>query len=562
MFSKITACCSEISGYLKSGSFTEASAKFDELFRILLQFQQRTNTALTRLQDENEKKAISIEALKIENARLSTLVSSGITFSTKLERNELIETALDVVVKELRADAGFVTLIDERGGIDSVYSRNDTVSSNPEVLEVSTSVIRATLSSLKPQKIEDTKTIKQYAKQQSIFRLGISSVLCVPLADARKVYGAVYLDRRDKDFPFEESDLNYLLSFASQIVKGLEVSKQFDSLEKKLISESPKGFDDLRSSFSSSNIIGKSKVLFDVLRIASRVSESDASLLITGESGTGKNLLAQAIHSNSRRRDKPFFIVDCSSIPHDLLESELFGYESGAFTGANKSKAGKIELANGGTLFLDEIGEMNINIQPKLLRVIQTKEFERLGGVKSIKVDVRIIAATNKNLAEQITAGNFREDLYYRLKVIELNMPPLRERKEDIELLVEYFMKKHTPQGATLTLSDSALQMLEEYNWPGNIRELENVILRCCVLAKGPVIDIQDLPPELISEEITSDPIMNEGTTLEQAENNFRRAYILKVLRKTKSKSEAAKVLGVNRTHLYKIMAQLGIEEN
>ena len=242
-----------------------------------------------------------------------------------------------------------------------------------------------------------------------------------------------------------------------------------------------------------------------------------------------------------------------------MLESELFGYESGAFTGATKSKPGRLELADGGTVFLDEIAEMSLNLQAKLLRMIQTKEIERLGGIGSKRIDVRFIAATNRNIGEMIEKGTFREDLYYRLKVIELTMPPLRDRKEDIAELVEYFLKKLAASPSPPTVSDAALTILEQYSWPGNIRELENVIHRCVVLAKTNIIEIADLPLELV-EQTSNEPTVRLGKSLLDAETEFRRLYIIKSLKQAGTPAEAAKQLGINRTHFYRLLSQLEIE--
>jgi transcriptional regulator with PAS, ATPase and Fis domain len=318
-------------------------------------------------------------------------------------------------------------------------------------------------------------------------------------------------------------------------------------------------FEDLRKEFQCSEIIGSSKKLFDVMRIASKIALTDASAIILGENGTGKDLLAKAIHANSHRSSKPFVTINCGAIPTDLLESELFGFESGAFTGAMKSKQGRLELADGGTVFFDEIGELNVNLQAKLLRVLQTKEIERLGSVTQKRIDIRFLSATNKNLSDMIERGLFREDLYYRLKVVELTMPPLRERKEDIASLVGFFLRKHSGGIEKYLVSDDALDILERYHWPGNIRELENVIHRCIVLAKETTIQLTDLPPELI-EQSSSEPSVATGKQLLDAETEFRRMYIIKALRQYGSVTEAAKQLGVNRTHFYKLLSQLEIE--
>ncbi|MBI2429827.1 MAG: sigma 54-interacting transcriptional regulator [Ignavibacteriales bacterium] len=421
---------------------------------------------------------------------------------------------------------------------------------------MSTTVIRSTIS--KSQPIQFPQFDNTFAQQQSVIRLGITAAMCVPLVSKEKVFGAVYLDRRNKEHPFTENDLVYVLSFARQIVRGFEISLEITSLEKKLISETVMKFDDLRREFKCDEIIGSSKRLFEALKVASKIAPTDAGVIILGENGTGKDLLAHVIHKNSRRSAGPFITINCGAIPNDLLESELFGYESGAFTGATKSKPGKIELAHGGTLFLDEIGELSVNLQAKLLRVIQTKEIERLGSVQSKKIDIRIMVATNRNIVEMVSAGEFREDLYYRLKIIELTMPPLRDRREDIAELANSFVKKFGHE-KNIAIDTEAMNILESYHYSGNVRELENIIQRAVVLMKGEKIEIADLPPEIIDEE-RSAPIVTGGRSLEDAETEFRKLYILRVLRQAKSKSEAAQMLGINRTHFHKLLVQLGIE--
>ncbi|MDP2301503.1 MAG: sigma-54-dependent Fis family transcriptional regulator [Ignavibacteria bacterium] len=558
--SKISQLCSELSTEIRQTSnSSQLNSKVDQVFKSFLNWNREIANQINTLFETQISLEKQVSILNEEKKKLEVLYSSGIIFSSKQEKKSLIESALDIVVKELKADAGFITLINERDEIDSIYSKNMLLNDNPDAMEISTTVIRNTLKSHSPVQVDNLDDQHDYAKQVSILKLGITSALCVPLISGNKVLGAVYLDKRNNENSFSNNDLMYLISFANLIVKGLEISTQIDSLEKKMISDPLIKLDDLRKEFISSEIIGRSKKLFDVLKVASKVAVTDASLIILGESGSGKNLLAQAIHRNSRRKDHPFYTVDCSSIPTDLLESELFGYESGAFTGATKTKVGKLELAHGGTLFLDEVGEMNINLQPKLLRVIQTKEFERLGGIQPIKIDVRIIAATNKNINELIQANKFREDLYYRLKVIEITMPKLRERKEDIADLVNYYLHKNSTVEKLFTISEKSLEVLENYNWPGNIRELEHVLLRCIVLSKSSEIDVDDLPPEIV-QQFTEELPMNDGMTLSEAETEFRKRFILKVLRRAESKTEAAKLLGINRTHFHKLLSQLEID--
>ena len=305
------------------------------------------------------------------------------------------------------------------------------------------------------------------------------------------------------------------------------------------------------------DIIGKSDKIKDIFRVVEKVSESDSTIIITGESGTGKGLIAKAIHQNSPRKNKPFISINCGAIPENLLESELFGHVRGAFTGATSPKPGKFELADGGTVFLDEIGDMSHELQIKVLRALEEKSFERVGGCKTIKVNARIIAATHRNLKEEVKKGNFREDLFYRLYVIPINIPPLRERREDISLLLSHFLDKFNKKNR-LDLegfSDESIEIILSYSWPGNIRELKNMIERLVVLKRNGRISPQDLPKNLrMQNNMVTAPniqISDDGISLNTAVNEFEKALILQSLEKTKwVKNKAAKLLQLNRTTL------------
>jgi two-component system NtrC family response regulator len=308
------------------------------------------------------------------------------------------------------------------------------------------------------------------------------------------------------------------------------------------------------------SIIGSSGKMKEVLDLAGRVAVSDASLLITGESGTGKELLAKGVHFNSRRADGPFIAVNCAAIPDSLIESELFGHMRGAFTGAVKDKEGKFELADGGTLFLDEIGDLRIDLQAKILRALQEREVDRVGGGKPVSVDVRVIAATNKDIEQAVKEGAFREDLYYRLNVITLFIPPLRDRKEDIPLLASHFLKKFN-KDADVRIDSGALSMLTAYGWPGNVRELENVIERASVLKRGTLITREELPEKLTKEKPgVEDIILNlpeRGISLEDLEKSL----IIKALDKHKgNQTRAAEYLGITRPTLIYRMEKFGLK--
>jgi len=304
------------------------------------------------------------------------------------------------------------------------------------------------------------------------------------------------------------------------------------------------------------NIIAKSPKMQQVIEVIKVIAKSNATALITGDSGTGKELVARAIHSQSYRKDKPFVAVSCAALPESLLESELFGHEKGSFTGAHAQRKGKFEVANRGTLFLDEIGEMSANIQVHLLRVLEEKEFTRVGGNELVKVDVRVISATNKDIKRAVADGQFREDLYYRLNVVTIELPPLRERKEDIPLLAQHFLKKFAAenQKEITGFSPEANDFLLKYEWPGNVRELENAIERAVILAKNPYIEVADLPQESLTLVRSAAQVKN----LAEVEKN----HILNILTETRGNnySEVARILGISRVTLYNKIKAYGID--
>lgn|SRR5574341_248237 len=312
----------------------------------------------------------------------------------------------------------------------------------------------------------------------------------------------------------------------------------------------------LEEKFKDTTIVGESKPIKEVLSIITKVAKSKTTVLIRGESGTGKELVARAIHNLSERANQRFIAISCAALPESLLESELFGYERGAFTGAMRRKEGRFELADGGTLFLDEIGDVSLEMQVKLLRVIEFEEFERLGGKDSVKIDVRILAATNQDLEQRIQEKKFRDDLYYRLNVISIVLPPLRERKEDILLLVDHFLKKYSKKlGKDIkVITFKAKDALLNYNWPGNVRELENVIERGMVLCRSNVLDVSDLPEFRTLEK---KEILEDNLTLQELEKR----YIAKVLQQTKGNmGQTAEILGIHRNTLRLKIKEYGIE--
>jgi len=332
----------------------------------------------------------------------------------------------------------------------------------------------------------------------------------------------------------------------------------------RLIRENRRLSEALSSRFGHGNIIGKSKSMLEIYDLIGKVSQSKASVLITGESGTGKELIAQAIHYESPRKDRPFISINCGALTETLLESELFGHEKGAFTGAVAMKKGRFELADGGTLFLDEVGEMPPALQVKLLRVLQEMEFERVGGTKTIKVDVRVLSASNKNMKDLVEEGLFREDLFYRLNVIHIGVPLLRERTEDIPLLVHHFIEKYRQgeEKSPFEVSPEAWKALYHYPWPGNIRELENVIERAVVLNSGGVIGLEDLPPELKgkSDALDVDRYIPLDAKLQETLENLEEKMIRRALAQCNQvQSHAADMLGITKSLIQHKMKKYNI---
>jgi Nif-specific regulatory protein len=369
------------------------------------------------------------------------------------------------------------------------------------------------------------------------------SFICVPIKKGKQVIGALSVDRiYEKGYALKEGErlLSIVATMIAQHVINLEtIRREKDQLR----NENKRLRNELENKYRITNIIGNSNKMREVYQMISQVCKSNATVLVRGESGTGKELVANSVHYNSHRAKGPFVKVNCAAIPANLIESELFGHEKGAFTGAIKQKLGKFELAHKGTIFLDEIGSIGLDVQANLLRVLQEKEFERVGGQRTLKVDVRIVAATNKNLENAVEEGTFRGDLYYRLNVFPIYMPPLRERKTDILLLADFFLEKYTKENdkEIKRFSTPAIDMLMAYHWPGNVRELENCIERSVLLCDGGVVHSYHLPPTLQTG-------TESGTlpqlSLEDAVANLEREMIIDALKNTRGNiTSAAQIL-------------------
>jgi two-component system response regulator AtoC len=348
--------------------------------------------------------------------------------------------------------------------------------------------------------------------------------------------------------PFEEDEL---LSLASRALERRTLEREVALLRS-----------ELARTHDLDEIVGEHPVMERLHGLIAQVARTSTTVLITGESGTGKELVARAIHRHGNRREGPFVAVNPAAIVESLIESELFGHERGAFTGAYQRKLGKFELAQSGTLFLDEIGDMPLPLQAKLLRVLQEREIERVGGTRSIKIDVRVIAATNTNLKDAVSRGTFREDLYYRLNVVPIVVPPLRERAQDVPLLAEHFLRRDTRDFNKRIegLSPEAVAALQAYRWPGNVRELENVIERCVVLADGPVIQLNDLPLDVLLPQQATRVRAAEALPLNEATDQFERQIVLRVLERVGwNLTEAGRILAIHRNSLRMKLARWGV---
>ncbi len=369
------------------------------------------------------------------------------------------------------------------------------------------------------------------------------SFICVPIKEGNRVIGTLSADRVfEGEGPLEE-DVRLLTIISSLIAQKVALLEKINREKNRLREENIRLRRELNRKYSFSNIVGKSRKMQEVFHLITQVAKSNANVLLLGESGTGKELVANAIHYNSLRARKPLVKVNCAALPANLVEAELFGYERGAFTGATRSKEGKFELANGGTVFLDEIGSLALDAQGKLLRVLQEKEVERLGSTRTRKVNIRLIAASNKDLAQEVERGNFREDLFYRLNVYPIYLPPLREREADILLLADYFLEKYAKEyGKDIRrISTPAIDALMQYHWPGNVRELENCMERAVLLCEEQVIHTYHLPPTL---QTARDTDTVQSQSLKEAVERFEMDLIIDALKNTRGNMrQAAKTL-------------------
>jgi transcriptional regulator with GAF, ATPase, and Fis domain len=485
---------------------------------------------------------------------LNVLLKISTTVNSLRGAEVLQKRLLELILEVIPAERGSILLTDEAGKeFTSVLGRHRSAG-HVGVTEVSRTITSQVLQEGVALLCNDIFRSEVLNGAESLVASQIRSVLCVPLAVSERTLGIIYFDTREASVRFDEGHLQLLTAIAGIAAVALANAERAEALE----GENRRLKEEV---LLDHRMIGESPQMREVYRyIAKVVRSSDSTVLIRGETGTGKELAAYAIHQNSARKSDPFVTINCATLTETLLESELFGHEKGAFTGAVAQKKGKLELADGGTVFLDEVGELPPVIQAKLLRVLQAREFERVGGTRPIKINVRVVAATNRDLEKSIRDGGFRQDLYYRLNVISFAMPPLRTRREDISLLANHFAVKYSQKVKRRIsgLSPEARACLMAYDWPGNVRELENAVEHAVVLGTTELIMPEDLP-EAIVEHGGLAP-MRRHMKYYEAVNETKKQLLLDALDRTGGNyTEAAKILGVHPNNLHRLIRNMGL---
>ena len=465
---------------------------------------------------------------------------------------ELQEQVLQSIFEVAPAEEGAI-LLDRHGEFTSALARDRQGSEAP--VRVSRTIVQQVMKQGVALLLNDVPHQGAYGEVKSLVAAQVRSLLCVPLNVMERVTGCIYLSTSKSNVPFTEDHLQLVTALAAIASVALDNVHQLEWLRQ----ENRRLNTEINLDH---NMVGDSPAIRDVLQVLARVAPTETTILIRGESGTGKELAARAIHNNSRRSEKPFVAINCAAITETLLESELFGHEKGAFTGAITQKKGKLEFANSGTVFLDEIGELPQGLQAKLLRVLQERELERVGGTRSIPVDIRILAATNRNLEEAMKSGTFRQDLYFRLNVVALTMPPLRDHKHDIPQLVGYFIEKHSARcGRPIKpISEPARSCLMSYDWPGNVRELENAVERAVVLSVGDTLLLEDLPEQILDLNPSPD---YSSAKYHAAVQDLKKKLILSAVKESGGNyTDAAKALGLHPNYLHRLIRNLNLKSS
>ncbi len=475
-----------------------------------------------------------------------------------IDLDNLLDVIIVTATKIMNAKASSLLLKDEKSG--KLFFHIATGEKKEEVklyeLEKGEGIAGWVAESGKPLMVNNVKEDPRWnSKISSAIGFETNSIACAPLKVGDKILGVIEIIDNAQGGELTTDDLDMLIAFSEVAAAAILKAQVYTSVNR----ENKRLKEELGEKFT---IIGESPALKKVIADASKVAHSAATVLITGESGTGKELIARFIHNSSPRKDHAYVAINCGALTETLLESELFGYERGAFTGADSQKTGLFEAAHGGTIFLDEIGETTPGMQVKLLRVLQEGTFNRVGGIAPIRVDVRVVAATNKDLEKLVSDKAFREDLFYRLNVVRIKMPSLAERREDIPLLAEHFIRRFQKTNASRIerISPEALDTLLKYHWPGNIRQLENALERAVIMGNGEEIKSADLPQEIL--QVKESPVQ-VGLTLKEAQDNFKRTFIRRTLETTSgSKTKAAVMLDIQRTYLSRLIKELKLDED
>jgi len=492
-----------------------------------------------------------------ESRRLSTLLEVSQALSGTLNMRSALHRALEILAKHHGSVRSLVTMLHDNGELHVEASDGIDAPSHSVRYRLGEGIIGRVVESGRPIVVprvsREPEFLNRASKRPELQKEELSFV-CVPILLNRRAVGALAVDLKfkpDRDF---DRHVKFLGIVTSSIAQAIKIQRLVDEDKKKLVDENTHLRQELKERYDFSSIIGSSGPVRQMYEQMAQVAPTNTTVLIRGESGTGKEMVAHAIHYNSPRANKPFVKVSCAALPDSLIESELFGYERGAFTGAEQRKKGRFELAEGGTLFLDEIGDINLQTQVKLLRVLQEREFERLGSTETVKVNVRLIAATNKDLERAIAAQTFREDLYFRLNVFTIFVPPLRERKADLLQLVDHFLEKFSREHhkSIKRISTPAIDMLMSYHWPGNVRELENTLERAVLMCDGQVIHGHHLPPSLQTAEASNTVTR---VSLSDAVAGFEKDLIQDALKTTRgNRAKAARLLDTTERVLnYKV---------
>ena len=493
---------------------------------------------------------IEVPSVGREVRELSFLFEISQTLSRSLDLREVVDPLLDAMAKHLGMVRGTIALLNRQTGEITLEAAHGLSESQRELGRYSLGegvtgrVVQTGEPAVIPRIAEEPQFLDRTGARKSLDKED-TSFICVPIKLGNEVIGALSADRPFPGHGVLGDDLRLLTIVASMIAQAVRLRQAAEEERERLLAENARLQEELKERFRPANIIGNSKAMQEVYDLIAQVARSNATVLIRGESGTGKELVAHAIHYNSLRAKNPFIRVHCGALPEPVIESELFGHEKGAFTGAIAQRKGRFELAQGGTIFLDEIGDISPGTQVKLLRVLQEREFERVGGTETIRSDVRLIVATNRNLEQMIADGKFREDLYYRINVFPIHVPPLRERKTDILLLADYFVEKYAKanHAAVTRIATPAIDMLMAYHWPGNVRELENCIERAVLLTDGDTVYARHLPPTLQMPEPAR--ITSKGT-LEAVLDAVERDLLVDALKASRgNKAKAARALGL-----------------